>query len=342
MPNSGTYKSVIITRKGGPEVLQVISNDLRPPVKNEVRIKVICTGVGFTDVIMRYGYYPFAPKIPFAPGYEIVGIVDAVGDGVSTVKTGDRVAALTVHGGYAEYIYLAPEHLVAVPGSLDAAEALCLILNYVTAYQMLHREASIKQGQKIFITGAAGGVGTALLQLGKVAGVETFGTASKSKHDFVKSQGGVPIDYQTGDIVSAVKSHTGDMGVDAAFDALGGSYLWKCYQTLRAGGTLVSFGLTASVKNAKSDNLIAFGSFGLIGLLTMLPDGKKVKFYGITALYRKNPQPFKEDLSKLFHLLAEKKLQPVIAEKFSMLDAAKANALLEQGKVSGKIILMND
>jgi len=176
------YKSVVLTKKGPPEVLQIIEKDLRPPQAGEALIRVLATGVGRTDIVMRYGYYPFAPKTPFVPGYEIVGVVEAVGENVTRVEVGDRVAALTVHGGYAEYIYLNKDDLVKVSEALDPSQAAALILNYGTAYQILHRLARVKSGDQILITGASGGVGTALLQLGKLANLTMYGTASEKKN----------------------------------------------------------------------------------------------------------------------------------------------------------------
>ena len=333
------YKSVIITKKGRPEVLQVVENELREPNAGEVRLKLICTGIGFTDVIMRYGYYPYAPKIPFAPGYEVVGLVDAVGAGVKSVKLGDRVAALTVHGGYAEFIYLPPDNLVPVPDRIDSVEAVSLVLNYVTAYQMVHQAVEVKAGDKILVTGAAGGVGSAILQLGKIAGLEMYGTASKNKHSAVRELGGFPIDYKAEDFVKAIKQQTGN-GVDYAFDAVGGLNVWKAYRALRPKGTLVSYGASSGVKNGKSQNIPAFATFGLLGLTKIIPDGKKSTFYGITSIYPKNPVPFKEDLPTLFQLLAEGKIKPLIADKLPLLEARRANEILEKGGVNGKIVLL--
>src|SRR5512146_867204 len=169
------YKSVIVTLKGSPDVLKVIENDLRAPSAEEVRIKILATTVSGTDIAYRHGDAALAPKIPFVPGYVILGTVDAVGEGVTNVALGDRVAALTGHGGYAEYIFLGQEHLVRVPTTLDSADTVTLILNYVSAYQMLHRIAKVKAGDKVLIIGASGGVGTALLQLGKLAHLTMYG-----------------------------------------------------------------------------------------------------------------------------------------------------------------------
>ncbi len=199
------YKSVVVTKRGGPEVLQVVENEMRLPATNEARIRVLATGVGRTDINYRYGLSPFAPKVPFVPGYEVMGIVDAIGEGVTHVAVGDRVAALIGHGGYSEMIYLGQEHLVRVPEALDPADVVTVVLNYVSAYQMLHRVAKVKAGDKVLITGASGGMGTALLELGKLAGLKMYGTASKSKHDILNQFSCAPIDYHTQDFVQVIR-----------------------------------------------------------------------------------------------------------------------------------------
>lgn len=171
------YKSVVVTKRGGPEVLQVVENDLHPPSAGEVRIKTLARPVCGPDIQARYGQTPISPKVPFVPGYAIVGTVDAVGQpkrppgqGVINVTGGDRVAALTISGGYAEYITLGEEDLIPIPGELDPAAAVTLILNYIVAYQTLHRSAKVRAGDKVLIIGASGGVGTALLESGQVIG----------------------------------------------------------------------------------------------------------------------------------------------------------------------------
>src|SRR5512140_1088231 len=198
------YKSVVVTQKGSPQVLKIVENDLRAPLAGEARIQIHATSVGRTDIGYRKGELSFGPKIPFATGYEILGVVDAVGEDVTNVAVGDRVAALIGHGGYSEYIYLGKEHLVHVPANLDPAQAVTLILNYVTAYQMLHRTVQVKAGDKVLIIGASGGVGTALLQLGKLAGLIMYGTASPSKHHTLTELGAIPIDYHTQDLVDVI------------------------------------------------------------------------------------------------------------------------------------------
>jgi len=333
------YKSVVITKKGAPDVLKIVENPLRLPRFEEVRVKVLYTGVGFTDVIMRYGYYAYAPKIPFAPGYEIIGIVDAVGENVIDISVGQRVAALTVYGGYAEYMYLPPTELIPVPTNLDAVETLSLILNYTTAYQMLHRVARVQAGQTVLITGASGGVGNALLQLGKLAKLKRrYGVTSEKKRALVEQLGGIPVDYRNENITKFIQSRE-PQGVDAVFDAIGARSAWQGYCTLRKDGILVSFGMMATVQHATANNLSTLFAFLLPSILNILPDGRQATFYGITALYRKDPKPFREDLPKLFQLLAEGKIKPVIAGVLPLVEAAHANEMLERGEVQGKLVL---
>ena len=176
---------VIIKCKGGPEVLKLVEEDLPNPGAAEVRVRVYAVGVAFADVLMRRGMYPGQPPFPFVPGYDIIGEIDAVGEGVTDFRVGQRVAALLMTGGYSQFTIVPEEHLVPVPDRLDPAEAVSLVLNYVTAYQMLHRVGQMRSGQSMLVHSAAGGVGTAALQLGKIIGLTMFGTASKPKHELV-------------------------------------------------------------------------------------------------------------------------------------------------------------
>jgi NADPH:quinone reductase-like Zn-dependent oxidoreductase len=325
------YRGIIVTRRGPPKVLKIIENDLRPPSAGEARIKILATPVCGPDVQARYGHTPIAPKIPFVPGYAIVGIVNALGEGVTNAAVGDRVAALTVFGGYAEYIYLGEEHLIPVPDTLDLAEAVTLILNYIVAYQTLHRSAKVKAGDKVLIIGASGGVGTALLQLGKLANLSMYGLASTSKHNILTEYGATPIDYHTQDFVEVIRQAEPD-GLDAVFDGMGGDYVQRGFSVLRRGGTLVSYG-----------NPLSFS--GLLRLLAkmlvfnLLPNGKSLKLYGTTTS-KFGRRPFLEDWATLFKLLEEGKIKPVIMKKFPILEAAQANALLESGQVIGNIVLL--
>jgi NADPH:quinone reductase-like Zn-dependent oxidoreductase len=325
------YKSVIVTKRGGPEVLQVIENDLRAPSPSEARIRILATPVCGPDISARYGDTPFAPRIPYVPGYAIIGTVDAIGEGVANVAVGDRVAALTVQGGYAEYIFLAERHLVSVPATLDPAEAATLILNYVVAYQTLHRKAKVKAGDTVLIIGASGGVGTALLQLGRLADLTMYGIASQSKHGVLTDLGAIPIDYHTQDFVKVIRKAEPD-GLNAVFDGMGGDYLKRGFSLLRRGGTWVAYGNPLSLSRM-------LYLLGQVILFNIFPNGRSVKLYG-TGASRFNRRPFLEDWATLFRLLEDGKIKPVIMEKFPILEAARANELLESGKVIGNIVLL--
>jgi NADPH:quinone reductase-like Zn-dependent oxidoreductase len=332
------YKSVIVTERGGPEALQVVENDLRPPLAGEARVKVLATPVCLPDVQARYGQTPIAPKVPFVPGYAIIGVVDAVGRperpsdaGGTGVTVGDRVAALAVSGGYAEYMVLRQDLLIPVPEALDPAEAVTLVLNYIVAYQTLHRSARVKAGDKVLIIGASGGVGTALLQLGKLADLSMYGIASKSKHHILTEYGATPIDYHTQDFVEVIRQAEPD-GLDAVFDGMVWGYLDRGFSLLRRGGTWVQYG-----------NPLSFS--GLLGLLARLilfnalPNRRSLKLYGTTTS-KFGRGRYLEDWATLFRLLEEGKINPIIAKKFPILEAAQANALLESGQVIGNLVLV--
>jgi NADPH:quinone reductase-like Zn-dependent oxidoreductase len=323
----------MLTRKGGPEVLETVELPLTEPGPGEVRVKVRACGVGATDITMRRGYYPYAPKIPFVPGYDVVGEVDALGPGVTSLAPGDRVAALTVHGGYAEYLVRGADDFVRVPDGLDDAAVVALILNYVTAYQMIHRVARQQAGDWALVTGANGGVGQALLELLRVAGITAIGAAGARAHDLVRSLGGIPIEGRDAPIdVTSVRPEL----VDASYDALGGKFVSPCIRSTRRGGHVVGYGFSGT----NNSLLATLRGFAAIYVKTRLV-GRKGTFYGITALYRKDKTPFREDLPRLFDLLAARQLAPKIAHRLPLLDARRGNELQEAGGVDGKTVLLS-
>jgi NADPH:quinone reductase len=327
-----TYSAVMLTKTGGPEVLQVVRLPVERPGPGQLLVRVRAAGVGSTDLIMLTGGYRFAPKIPFVPGYEIAGVVEEIGPGVTGVEVGQRVAALTVYGGFAELIVREAEHFLPIPDGISNIDAAAVILNYGTAWQMIHRVAQVRSGQTALVTGAAGGVGTAALQLLKLAGVKTYGAASAPKHDTVRSLGATPIDYRAGRIDSLTRALEPG-GVDYAFDAVGGANIGLCIGALRRGGTLVGYGFMAA-----PGMLSQVAMFANIFLGARLR-GRVGKFYGITMQYRKDPKPLREDLSRIFALLAEKKIDPLVARTFPLLEARQALELLAAGSVEGKLVL---
>jgi len=335
MPSTKNLR-VVITRLGGPEVLQQVEEEIPQAPEGHVRVRVLATGVAFADVLMRHGLYPAVPALPFAPGYDIVGEVDALGQGVTQVPMGQRVAALTMIGGYSRYTVVPAAHLVPVPEGLDPAEAVSLVFNYVTAYQMMQRVAKLASGQSILIHSAAGGVGTAALQLGRLQDLRMFGTASRPKHDLVRKFGAVPIDYRSEDFLRRVREAMPE-GLHCVLDPIGGSQWWKSYSCLRRGGHLVCFGAQAAVTGGKS---IAALGFGLLGLMKVLPGGRHASWYNIKKLRDAQPQWFREDLSHLFELLVARRIEPVIAGRFTLREAGRANELLEKSQGTGKFVIL--
>ncbi|MCA9523975.1 MAG: zinc-binding dehydrogenase, partial [Myxococcales bacterium] len=253
---------VLVRGRGGPDVLHVVQREVPTPRSKAVRIRVEAAGVAFGDVMRRRGV--LAPPGAFTPGYDVVGVIDAVGETVSGDWLGRRVAAMMPSvglGGYADHVCVPADRLARVPDGVPPAEAVALGLNYITAYQLLHRFSPVRAGQRILIHGAAGGVGTALLELGEKLGLEMYGTASSAKHDLVRERGGVPIDYRSEDFVSRVAELTHGGGVDVVFDSIGGAHLRRSYQTLRPRGTLVSFGVSGDLSRGWLGVIAGFWPF---------------------------------------------------------------------------------
>ncbi len=325
------YKRFVVTRRGGPEMMQIVEDELRPPAAGEVRLRVLAAAVSLPDVEARYGHSPFPPKVPFTPGYAVVGEVDAVGESVAKTQVGDRNAALTVYGGYAQYVYVSEKKMIPVPPGLDVAEVAPLILNYIVAYQTLHRSAQVKVGDTALIIGASGGIGTALLQLGRLAGLKMYGLASRSKHAILAEYGAIPIDYRTEDFVQIIR-HVEPSGLDAVFDGIGGDYLTHGFSLLKRGGVWVSY--------ANPHSLL--GLVRLLGRLlwgNLLLNSRKVVLYGTGASYV-DRRPFLQDWATLFELLRTGKIKPIIAARFPLLAANQANALLESSQIIGNIVLL--
>jgi len=319
------YKRIVLTKRGPPQNLDIAECDLRDPSAREVRAKVLATCVCLPDVQARYGLGPSAPKVPFVPGYAIVSVVDGVGPGVTQAAPGDKVAAYLIVGGYAEYVYLRENQIIPVPLPLNPREAVPLVLNYLTAYQALHRSAKVKAGEKVLIIGASGGIGTALLQLGRLANLTMYGIASKNKHLILAEYGATSIDYRTEDFVELIR-RAEPGGLDAVFDGMGGDYVERAFSLLRRGGVLVEYGNPLSFR----------GLLRLLGKtlrLNLLPNGGTVKPYGASAFLPFSRKPFLEDWAALFRLLQEGKIRPVISGEFPLLEAARAKALLESGQV---------
>ena len=324
------YKSILVTRRGGPEVIQITDNDLRPPIEEEVRVRVLATPVCQDDIAIRAGNRPFLKKPPYVPGYSFLGIVDAIGEKVTGLKIGERVAGLTQYNSHAEFIYWDANKLVAVPETLDPAEVVTLILNYLVAYQILHRVAQVKARDKVLLIGSSGGVGTAFLQLGELAGLKMYGLASPSKHNILAEYGAIPIDYHTQDFVEVL--HQAEPGgIDYVFNGMDEEYFKSGLAVLKRGGVLVSYGAPQSFAG-----FLRF--LGRYIIYNLLPNGKSIEGYGT---HRLGANRFKEDWIALFKLLEDAKINPIVARKYLLLEAVKAYELLESGQVTGNLVLLS-
>ncbi len=331
---------IFISHKGDPSVLKLISDEVPPPRPDEILIRIRAAGVSFADVMVREGIYP-GVKLPVTPGYDAVGEVESVGDEVRNFRKGDRVAAMIVVGGYSRYLSVPSRHAVLVPADLERGAAVSMVLNYLTDFQMIKRCAHVTTGDPILVHGAAGGVGTALLQLASIEGLKAFGTASAGKLHLVERLGGVPIDYLREDFVARVRRDT-EYGVAAAFDFVAGSHAKRSYQALRSTGTLVCYGAFGVTTNGRVQPLKALmtllrdPSFKPIGLLGA---NKGCVGYNTRMWRDSRPEMYAADLGTLFALLKAARIAPVIGARFPLQDAADAHRLLNRRGVTGKIVL---
>jgi NADPH:quinone reductase-like Zn-dependent oxidoreductase len=342
------HTRIIVTHYGGPDSLRVVEEECPEPKAGEVRVRVQAAGISLPDIMAREGIHPETPRVPFTPGWDLVGVVDRLGDGISGIEPGQIVAAMPIHGAYAEFVCVPQHELVPVPPGLDAAEAVSLILNYVTAYQMMHRSAKVRPGQRVLIHGAAGGVGSALLQLGRLAGLEMYGTCSSRGAAAVTNLGAIPIDYRDRDFVEEVHRLTCE-GVDVVFDPIGGAHTWHSRKALCPGGKVVAYGNTTSLRGqglasgrpGRRNRLHGIPIYVLYILGGwLLPGRKRISPYSIQTLKRLRPALFRQDLITLLDLLHQQKIKPLIAQKFPLAEARQAQEVLGQGGVMGKIVLV--
>jgi len=349
-------KRVVVDHYGGPEVLNVVEGDDPRPARGEVRVRVLAAGVSFTDSQLRAGtYIPGGPKPPFTPGYELVGIVEELGPGCSRLEVGDRIGALTVWGADAEQVCLPETGAVQVPADLDPAEVLSLVFTYMTAYQVLHRTAKVKGGERLLVHGAAGRVGVAMLELAAVARLQVFGTASARDREQVERLGAVAIDFRTEDFLARVRELTGD-GVDVVSDSLGGPISLRSFRALRPGGRLVVFGRYDTLKDGHKDwsavlewyaSVLAVFAWGKLSPRRRVMKYQVQKFRdsseqrdGAVGGEPRYAEWFQEDFAVLLDLLRRGEIHPSVAERLPLAEARHAHELLETAASKGKLVLV--
>ncbi|WP_274362122.1 medium chain dehydrogenase/reductase family protein [Paenibacillus thermotolerans] len=333
------YSRIIVRRYGGPEVLERVNEPLRLPQPGEVRIKVQAAGVALADVMRREGVFPESPTPPFVPGYDVVGIVDETGERVQSYGKGDRIGVLSNGtGGYSEVLYASEEQLIRVPDSVDAAQASAVMLNYVSAYQMLHRLAAVKKGNSVLIHGASGGVGTALLELGQALKLTMYGTASASKHRIVSQYGAIPIDYRSDDFVNTIR-RLEPAGVDAVFDPIGGGNWHRSFQTLNRNGRFIGYGFTSALCDPTDKQWM--DDWKTVTETGATPKGHPAFIYSITSLRKDKPDWFQQDAAILFSMLEKGEIKPLISHRVPFAEAASAQQLLKNSESAGKVVLIS-
>ncbi|MGA8971031.1 MAG: medium chain dehydrogenase/reductase family protein [Pseudolabrys sp.] len=333
---------VQVRRFGGPDELEVVDAPLPTAGRGEVRVRVLASGLEYTDVVIRRHLYPqtMRRRPPFVLGYDIVGEIDQLGDGVRGFQLGDRVADLTVLGSNAAYRTLRASDLTRMPAGVDAAEAAALILSWTTAYQLLHRAARVQRAQRVLVQGAAGAVGQALLVLGRLAGLELWGTARGAHAVLIRELGATPIDYQREDFTRVLPG-----GFDIVFDGIGEDRYRRSFAALKRGGLLCAYGYTAGVQ-AQGRLLTILMWMARVylwrWLLSWLPGGKRIRIYSINVMRARHPAWFRGDLERLFGLLATRAIWPRVAERISFDEVAAAHRRLEAGGLEGKLVLCPD
>lgn len=329
---------VRVRRFGGPDGLEVIDAPMPTAGRGEVRVRVLASGLEYTDVLIRRHLYPQTTlrRPPFVMGYGAVGDVDQLGDGVRGFQLGDRVADMTVVGSNAAYRTLRADRLARVPAGLDAAEAATLILSWTTAYQLLHRAAQVQRGQRVLVHGAAGAVGQALLSLGRLAGVELWGTARGEHAALLRALGTTPIDYKREDFTRILPG-----GFDIVFDGIGEDGYHRSFAALKRGGLLCAYGYSAGVQ-AKRRMLTILMWITRLYLWTWRPGGPRARFYSINAMRVRHPAWFRQDLERLFGLLETGAIRPRVADRISFDEVAQAHRRLEAGGLEGKLVLCPD
>ena len=324
-----------------PSGLQTRVGALPSPGPGQVLLRVEATGVSFAEQQMRRGTYFGQPPFPFVPGYDAVGTVAVTGEGVDRLLAGRRFAAVTKVGSWASHVVVDAAALVAVPDGVDPAEAETVVVNGITAQQMLYRVAHVRAGQTIVVLGANGGVGSTLVQLARHAGITVIGTAAARHHPLLDKLGAIPVDYRDPHMYRRIAA-IAPTGVDAVFDHVGGAGLKQSWRLLRKGGTLVSYGTAALKDGGGSPQLTYLKLFAQLWMWHLSPNGRSARFYNFWAGERQQEafrKRMREDLDAVFALLAQGAIDPQIAARFPLHRAAEALALAESGSVAGKVIL---
>ncbi|WP_225644469.1 medium chain dehydrogenase/reductase family protein [Streptomyces werraensis] len=340
--NAAEMIEVVLPGKVEPEGLQVRRGAVPSAGPGQVVIRMEATGVSFAEQQMRRGRYYDQPPFPFVPGYDLVGTVSEAGDGVDPALVGSRVAVLLKVGGWASHVVVDAADVVPVPEGISAAEAETVVINGITAWQMLHRKARVRAGQTVLVHGANGGVGSVLVQLAQAAGAKVIGTASVRHHAALRERGVSPIDYRGEDIPARVRE-LAPHGVNAVFDHVGGRGIIDSWRLLAPGGTLVSYGSASTRDDEGSKQWPVLKLLGRVWLWNALPNRRRAYFFNVWAGRALNRDRFRArlrtDLTEVFEALGRGDITAHIAAELPLTGAAEAMRLAESGTVAGKVVL---
>ncbi|MDH6608549.1 NADPH:quinone reductase-like Zn-dependent oxidoreductase [Streptomyces sp. SAI-208] len=341
--NTEGLVEVVLPGKVEPEGLQIRHGAVPAAGPGQVVIRMEATGVSFAEQQMRRGRYYDQPPFPFVPGYDLVGTVLATGEGVAPHLAGTRVAALVKVGGWASHVLVDAADVVPVPDGIGAAEAETLVVNGITAWQMLHRKARVRAGQTVVVHGANGGVGSVLVQLARAAGAHVIGTASPRHHDALREKGVVPVDYRADDLAARIRALAPREGVHAVFDHVGGRGIVDSWRLIAPGGTLVSYGSAATRDADGSRQWPVLKLLGRVWLWNALPNRRRAFFYNVWAGRALAKNRFRArlraDLTEVFAALQRGEVTAQIAARLPLARAAEALRLAESGTVAGKVVL---
>ncbi|NUW37916.1 zinc-binding dehydrogenase [Nonomuraea sp. SMC257] len=339
--NAGELVEVVLPGKVEPEGLRIRHGAVPAAGPGQVLVRMEATGVSFAEQQMRRGRYYDQPPFPFVPGYDVVGTVVATGEGVDPGLAGVRVAALVKVGGWASHVIVEAADVVEVPEGISAAEAETVVVNGITAWQMLHRKARVRAGQTVLVHGANGGVGSVLADLARAAGVRVIGTASPRHHDTLRRHGVVPVDYR--DDVAARVRELAPGGVDAVFDHVGGRGVVASWRLLAPGGTLVSYGSASTRDDEGSKQWPVLKLLARVWLWNALPNRRRAYFFNVWAGRALAKNAFRArlraDLTQVFAALRRGDVTARIAAELPLDRVADAMRLAESGTVAGKIVL---
>ncbi|MEW6747635.1 MAG: medium chain dehydrogenase/reductase family protein [Planctomycetota bacterium] len=337
--------TIVITRHGGPEVLRLVKDRLRDPGRGEVRVAARAVGLNFADVFCRLGLYDAAPRPPFVPGLELSGVIESVGDDVKNLSPGQRVAGVMPFGAYATHAILDARHVRPLPDSWSYEQGAAFLVTYLTAHYALHAQGGVREGQTVLIHSAAGGVGTAAVQLARIAGARVIAIVGSAAKVSVVVALGVKdiIDASQKDFASEVRRMTGGEGVDIVLDAVGGRSLRAGYQLLRAGGRLIVYGAAAMMPRGTRPNWIKLAWQWLrtprFFPLDLMARNRGVLGFNLIHLWDR-PDLLGPPLTELEQLAHEGHITPVVGSLYPFEQAAAAQEALRQRTTTGKVVLL--